>query len=172
MIRLTVLQILLAVLLKFVIMDHLFGQQKSNYDNKEGTMKTNRVEDQDRAALSALNAQFIKNFINNDTVAHNEIIHEDFMCIESSGRIVERGEYMKDWAHGYDSKVFTSFTIQDEFIRLFGNVALVRSKTVYTKIVDGKSVNGNSVYTDTYVKENGRWWCVQAQITGVKQPVK
>ena len=121
----------------------------------------------DRAALSKLNAQFIKNFIAHDTVAHNEIIHKDFVCIENNGGIANRKEYMKNWATDYPNGGFTSFTYEDEFIRFFGDVALVRSKTVYTRIKNGKTISGNSVYTDTYKKENGRWWCVQAQITPV-----
>jgi hypothetical protein len=48
-------------------------------------------------------------------------------------------------------------------------MALIRSKTVFTKIVDGKEVSGNSIYTDTYIKENGEWLCVQAQLTRVIQ---
>lgn len=141
-----------------------------NTIKQEGSMKENGNEEKDREALSALNAQFIKNFINNDTAAHNKIIHKDFVCIEGSGEIVDREKYMNEWAHGYDSKVYTSFYCDDEFIRIFGNVALVRSKTSSIKIDNGKIINGNSVYTDTYLKENGKWLCIQAQITRVKQP--
>ncbi len=121
----------------------------------------------DRVALSKLNAQFIKNFIAHDTVAHNEIIHKDFICIENNGQIANRKEYMKNWATDYPNGGFISFTYQDEFIRFFGDVALVRSKTVYTRIKSGKTISGNSVYTDTYLKENGRWFCIQAQITPI-----
>jgi len=119
----------------------------------------------DRAALSKLNAQFIKNYINHDTVAHNEIIHKDFVCIENDGTIENRKEYIKSWATDYPSAGFTSFGFKDEFIRFFGDVALVRSKSYYTRVKNGKSINGSSIYTDTYKKENGRWWCIQAQIT-------
>ena len=118
-------------------------------------------------ALSKLNAQFIKNFVAQDTAAHNQIIHKDFVCIEGNGQIVPRSQYMKDWAHDYQNGAFTSFTYSDEFIRIFGNVALVRSKTVYTRVKNGVTSSGNSIYTDTYFKENGRWWCIQAQITPV-----
>jgi hypothetical protein len=122
----------------------------------------------DLAELSKLNAQFIANFINQDTVAHNKIIHKDFVCIQSSGAIVDRDDYMKGWANGYTASGYRSFIFTDEHIRIFGNTALVRSKTLYTKDVNGEVVKGSSVYTDTYVKENGKWLCVQAQITGVK----
>jgi len=132
--------------------------------NNANTVKT---ENEDRASLSKLNALFIRNFINQDTVTHNEIIHKDFLCIENSGVIVDRQQYMRDWSHAYTQGNFTSFEITDEHIRIFGNTALVRSRTVYTRLINGHETHGNSIYTDTYIKENGRWWCVQAQITPV-----
>jgi hypothetical protein len=121
----------------------------------------------DIGELSDLNRQFIENFIYEDTVRHNVISHPDFLCVQSDGTIESREDYMKRWASGYSKSGYTSFNYTDELIRIFGNTALVRSKTVYTKIVNGKTVHGNSVYTDTYVKEGGVWKCVQAQITPV-----
>lgn len=88
--------------------------------------------------------------------------------IENNGSIVGREVYLKTWATDYQNSGLESFTYTDEFIRIFGNVALVRSKSVFTKKQDGKLVTGYSVYTDTYVKEQGRWWCVQAQMTPVR----
>jgi hypothetical protein len=32
-------------------------------------------------------------------------------------------------------------------------------------IRDGKESTGMSMYTDTYIKENGEWKCVQAQLS-------
>lgn len=128
----------------------------------------NRMEDREK--LSRLNALFIKNFIKQDTATHNELIHTDFVCIEGDGTIASRKEYTKAWATDYDKGKFTDFSITDEHIRIFGNMALVRSKTVYTRLQDGKEIAGNSIYTDTYIKENDRWWCVQAQITPIKLP--
>jgi hypothetical protein len=118
----------------------------------------------DEQQLQQLNASFIRNFINEDTTSHNEIIHKNFICIESNGVIVDRDTYMKEWASGYSSGQLTSFIYTDELIRIFGNMALVRSRTDYVKQSGAK---GSSVYTDTYIKENGRWWCVQAQITAI-----
>ena len=136
--------------------------------NKINAMEKKTTQQSDSAKLSTLNALFIKNFLTQDVSAHDKIIHRDFVCIESSGQIVQRDKYMKEWATGYEKSGYTSFSYTDEFIRIFGNTALVRSKTVYTKIVDGKKVNGNTIYTDTYVKENGEWKCVQAQLTAIK----
>lgn len=123
----------------------------------------------DIAELSKLNAKFIQNFINQDTVSHSSIIHSDFVCIQGSGEIVGRDEYLKRWANAYQASGYTAFDYTDESIRVFGNMALVRSKNVYTtKLNDGKIIHGTTIYTDTYIKENGKWLCVQAQITLVK----
>jgi hypothetical protein len=140
----------------------LSGQTNSGKQSITGTIKD------DLALLSALNAQFIQNFLHNDTVAHNKIIYKDFVCIAGSGKIVNRNDYMKEWAHGYEFSDYTSFTMQNELIRIFGNTALVRAETPYTYMKDGKEISGTTIYTDTYIKVDGRWWCIQAQLTPKK----
>lgn len=124
--------------------------------------------DADIAELSKLNKQFFQNFLNNDTIAHNKIVSKDFICILGSGAVVNRDDYMKGWSHGYDPAVYKSFIQQNEFIRLFGNTALVRAETVYSYMENDKEIFKTTVYTDTYLKLNGRWWCVQAQLTTKK----
>jgi hypothetical protein len=126
------------------------------------------VQESDRTTLSALNAKFIKNYVTNDTASHNTIVHKDFVYISSSGKIIPRDTYMNNWAHDYDPKVYKSFEYDNEFIRIFGNMALVRANNTFSWMENGKLMHGKTVYTDTYVKENGRWWCVQAQITDLK----
>lgn len=127
-----------------------------------------KAKTKDLAELSKINAQFIKNFVTEDTASHNRIIHPDFICIQGSGVIVKRDDYLREWATGYRTSGYKSFDYSEEMIRIFGNMALVRSKTTYTREVDGKTEKGYTIYTDTYVKENGKWLCVQAQITPIK----
>ncbi len=131
-------------------------------------MATNISTQSDSALLSAINKNFINNFLKQDVKSHSEIIHNDFACIESNGNIVPRDLYLKNWATDFDNSGYTSFSYQDEVIRIFGNTALVRAKTIYTKIVNTKLKTGYTIYTDTYLKEDGEWKCVQVQITPVK----
>lgn len=122
----------------------------------------------DSIELSAINAKFINNFLTQNVRLHSEIIHKDFVCIESNGAIVDRITYLKNWATDFDNSGYASFAYADETIRIFDNTALVRAKTIYTKMVNGKEVKGYTLYTDTYVKEKGKWKCVQVQITPIK----
>jgi ketosteroid isomerase-like protein len=122
----------------------------------------------DSLELSAINAQFIRNFITQDVKAHDKIIHQDFVCIESNGSIVSRATYLKNWATDYDQSGCISFTYSDEHIRIFGDIAFVRSKTTAVRKINGKSTTSHTIYTDSYKKENGKWKCIQVQITPVK----
>ena len=115
------------------------------------------IQHVDIAQLSAINAQFINNFLRQDVKAHDELIHKDFACIENNGAIVSREVYLENWATDFDKSGYTSFSYTDELIRIFGNMALVRAKTVYTRNNNGEKEEGYTIYTDTYVKENGKW---------------
>jgi ketosteroid isomerase-like protein len=119
----------------------------------------------DLSRLKALNATFIHNFVTNDTVSHSKIIHPDFVCINSTGKMIGRKEYLDDWLHGFDGFIYWDY--RNEQISIFGNMALVRAQNKYTFIKDGKEFSGMSMYTDTYIKEGGEWKCVQAQLLKV-----
>lgn len=123
----------------------------------------------DLAKLKKLNATFIHNFVTNDTASHNRIIHRDFICISGNGNVVSRKEYLDNWAHGFDPKVYKYWDYRDETIRIFGPTALVRSINKFTTVINGKETTGMTIYTDTYIKENGEWKCIQAQITRVDE---
>lgn len=119
------------------------------------------------AELRALNARFIHNFITNDVPSHDAILHKGFICITPSGARVGRADYLKAWATGFDAARIPYFDYRDEKIDVFGTTALLRSTNKSIRMVDGVETTGMTMYTDTYVQENGAWKCVQAQITPV-----
>ena len=121
----------------------------------------------DLTQLKTLNARFINNFITNDTVSHSQIIHKNFVCITSKGKWLNRKDYLTGWASGYNPALMPYFDYRDERITLYGNTALVRAVTKFVSVKDGKETMGMTQYTDVYIKENGTWKCVQAQLTSL-----
>lgn len=130
--------------------------------------KQSLIKDEDM--LTAINHQFIKNFLHNDTVSHSRIIHPNFLFIGKDGSLHGRTEYMNGWLHGYDKAVMPEFDLVDEQIRLFGNTALIVAKTRDKTLKNGKWVTGETRYTDTYIKDKGEWKCVQVQLTRMPSP--
>jgi len=128
--------------------------------NNPGSAQANA---DDMKTLKLLNAKFINNFVTNDTISHSKIIHKDFVCIGSSGQYINRKDYMNGWLNGFDGFIYWDY--RDERINIFGNTALVHAVNKYVVVSNGKENKGMSMYTDVYVKENGEWKCVQAQIS-------
>jgi ketosteroid isomerase-like protein len=125
------------------------------------------TSDDDLAQLRALNARFIHNFVTNNVQSHDAIIRPEFVCITTTGKWLNRQDYLTQWKTGFDNEVYLYWDYRNEKITLIGNTALVRSVTKYTVLKDGKEVTGMTQYTDVYVKENGSWKCLQAQLTTV-----
>lgn len=125
------------------------------------------VEQSDLDQLKKINARFIHNFVTNDVPSHDQIIHPQFVCITTKGMWVNRNDYLEGWKSGFDPEVYLYWDYRFEKITIIGNTALVRAVTKYTTLREGKETTGMTQYTDTYVKENGVWRCIQAQLTSV-----
>lgn len=119
------------------------------------------------ADLGRINDQFIENFIRNDVAAHDALLHPSFIHVTADGTRQDRTSYLRDWATGFDPDVVLYWDVRDEAITLVGNVALVRSTNKQIVRRSGTERTGMSTYTDTYIYQNGRWRCIQAQITRV-----
>ena len=136
--------------------------------NKRASPMTAASQPSDTIAeLKALNAQFITNFVTNDVVSHDRLLHPDFLYIRGNGARIDRATYLRNWATGFDPDVILYWDVRDEVITLAGAVALVRSANKCIERVNGREVISMSVYTDIYIQENGRWLCLQAQITPI-----
>lgn len=125
------------------------------------------AQDTDMIALKKLNGRFIHNFVTNDVAGHDRIIHKDFIHINTEGKFTSRASYLENWAHGFTGIVYWDYRAED--IRLFGNVALVHSQNKCIAVKEGKEETSYWMYTDTYIKENGEWKCIQAQIGKVTE---
>jgi len=123
----------------------------------------------DETVLILINRQFIRNFLNNDTVEQNKIIHpSNFLFIGTNGKLLDRNEYMQAWAHGYDKSIMPEFNLEEVQVRIFGDMALIVAKTKGKRLKDdGAFVTGETRYTDTYIREKGEWKCVQVQLTSI-----
>lgn len=119
--------------------------------------------------LRAINALFIDNFVTNDVAAHDALLHPSFLYLRSDGSRVDRATYLEGWTTGFDPDVIVYWDVRDELITVVGDVALVRSTNKETIRQGGEEVTSMSSYTDTYIFEDGRWRCIQAQITPVTQ---
>jgi hypothetical protein len=117
--------------------------------------------------LSQLNRRFIHNYVTNDVVGHDAILHPRFQYINPQGARIGRADYLKSWATGFDPQKIVYWDLRDEHIELQENVALVSATNKFVEVVDGHLTTGMAKYMDIYMLEEQQWRCLHAQITMV-----
>jgi ketosteroid isomerase-like protein len=117
------------------------------------------LQPSDEQTLKRLNQEYVDAFMNADVDWYREHLADDFVVIESDGSLLNKEQFLKNTVKGPD---VADYKLHEVDIRIYGSAALVRATGVWTR-ADGKM--GMSRYTDVYVRQNGGWKTVSAQIT-------
>lgn len=121
----------------------------------------------DHSQLRNLNKRFIHNFVTNNVPGHASILHPEFIAIQATGAYQDRSTYLREWATGFDPRILTYYDMRDERITLISGLALVRASTKRVHQINGVPATSMTRYTDTYVRVESGWLCIQAQLTPV-----
>lgn len=117
------------------------------------------IDKSDTATLERLNQEYVDAFMNADVEWYRKHLAEDFVCIESDGSVLNKSEFLINTAKGPD---VVEYKLEQVDVRIYGPVALVQATGGWSTS-DG--TQGISRYIDVYVKANGEWKTVSAQIT-------
>lgn len=122
------------------------------------TMMTSEME-LDKTTLQRLNKEYIDAFMSADVKWYEEHLADDFVCIESDGSVLNKGQFLINAARGPD---VADYKLEKVNVRIYGIVALVQATGLFTR-KDGS--RGLSRYTDIYVQMGQGWKAASAQIT-------
>lgn len=111
--------------------------------------------------LTQLNHDYVQSFLKSDARRYDELIAENFICIEPNGKLLNRAEFLEAAAHPV---TVDYFHVEDVEIRMFGDFAQITARTPY-RYPNGRE--GVNRYIDCWMKRDGRWQAVSAQITAV-----
>ena len=109
--------------------------------------------------LRQLNEQYIRAFLERDVQWFETRLADEFIHIESDGQLLDRRSFLAMIANGSTQ---SAYTLEDVQIHCFGEAAVVRALGSWTA-EDGTA--GRSRYVDVYVRRDGVWKVVSAQIT-------
>lgn len=118
-------------------------------------------ESNDEQAIRELNAGYVRAFMNSDADWYDRHLTADFMCILTSGTVVDRATFL---ANAGKPHTTLSYDLSELGIRVHGDVALVTALGTWTR-KDGS--NGRTRYIDVWVRKDGMWKAVSAQLTAV-----
>jgi len=113
----------------------------------------------EREALHQLNEQYVRASLAGDVAWYDARLAADFVCIESDGSVLDKPAFLSRTACGSD---LADYRLAEVDVRCYGDVALVRALGVWTT---KSGTPGTSRYVDVYVRSDGDWKVVSAQIT-------
>ena len=116
----------------------------------------------DSAKLVVLNRGYVDAFMKGDAAWYDAHITRDFECLCPDGSVVGRAAFLDG---NRSPMTYRSFGLDSVRVKLAGDVALI---TAITPFVRADGTTGVSRYTDVWVKRNGEWKAMQAQITPIR----
>lgn len=113
----------------------------------------------DRAALLALNRDYIHSVQHGDVRRFAEILADDFLCSNPDGSLVDKRGFLDQTARPV---AISGLVAEDVKIRILGDVAIIHARTSYTT-QSGETCHGR--YTDVWARRGVRWLAVSAHVT-------
>ncbi len=114
--------------------------------------------------LQAIEQDWLNAEKNHDAAAFERLVADDWIAITPDGKSQTKAERAAEIKTAHT----TSATLGDMKVRVFGDTAVVTGTDDEITIEDGKKSSDHYVWTDVFVKRNGKWLAVASQTALIK----
>jgi len=114
--------------------------------------------------LQAMEQAWLDAERNHDAAAFEKIVADDWIAITPDGKSQTKAERASEIKTGH----VDSATLGDMKVRVFGDTAVVTGTDDEVTTKDGQKSTGHYVWTDVFVKRNGKWLAVASQTAQIK----
>ena len=101
---------------------------------------------------------------NHDAATFEKIVADDWIAISPEGKSQTKAERAAEIKASH----IDSATLANMKVRVFGDTAVVTGTDDETTVEDGKKSTDHYVWTDVFVKRNGKWLAVASQTALIK----
>ena len=102
--------------------------------------------------------QWAESVATGDTSAIERILADDFVGVDPEGALYKKKQMIADTRNA--PKYFVSNRLNDVKVRFYGNTAIAQGSESWEK---RSGERGRFVWTDTWLRRNGRWQIVAAE---------
>ena len=103
-------------------------------------------------------AQWAESVATGDTAAIERILADDFVGIDPKGKFYDKAQMISDTRDA--PKYFVSNHLDEVKIRFFGDTAVAQGSESWQR---RGGERGRFIWTDTWIRRNGRWQIVAAE---------
>jgi ketosteroid isomerase-like protein len=100
-----------------------------------------------------------------DAAKLSEILADSWVGLGWDGKTTDKAQNLAELKAQGNS--LDSFEMGPMRVRLFGNAAVVTGSDTEKSTESGKDTSGKYIWTDVFVKQNGKWRAVSSQSTKV-----
>jgi hypothetical protein len=121
-------------------------------------------------------AWLIESYSNGNSLAdYDRIVADDFTITHSNGKLLNKAEKRADIvaSHNPNPSPGTVFRIDDASVRVrvYDDAAAISTGYIIEKYAyQGRDIDDRVHFTNTYLKQRGRWQVVASQLMRVHQP--
>ena len=119
----------------------------------------------DERQIKKIEHQWVDAIVKRDAAYLQKIEAPDFAMIDPGGKLVSKEEDIKTTTGG--DLAFKSIKIESLKLRFYGDTAIVNGSGKVQAHSKNEDLSGKYSWTDIFVKTNGEWKAVGAQITPV-----
>jgi ketosteroid isomerase-like protein len=124
-----------------------------------------RDHSQEKQTLIKIQYEWAEARVKGDSSYTRQLEAEDCAIVWPDGRIVDKRGDLQSMTGDI---VFSEFKINDLQVRIHGETGIVVGQgTISARKGQQNLLGGNFVWTDTFVKQGGKWKVVASQITPV-----
>ena len=117
------------------------------------------IDARDLDTLEELNRGYIRSVRESDVRWFDEHLAADFMNTNPDCTFIDRTAFLAQIAKPC---TVANLDVEGVRIRILGDTAIIHARTTYRKL-NGEAGAGR--YTDIWMRRDGRWLCVAAQVT-------
>ena len=104
-------------------------------------------------------------YIKSDDKALGEMLADDFVLVASVGQTFDKPSILASLRDG--KLKIEAIPTEDVKIRVYGNTAVVTGQSKLKGTFDGTDISETHRFTNVLIKHDGRWQCVNAQMTRI-----
>jgi ketosteroid isomerase-like protein len=117
-------------------------------------------------ALIQMEKDWTEAGIKKDAATMDRILADDWVAFAFDGKTLTKAEAIADLKSGASTS--QSVTLGEMKVRVFGDTAVVTGSDTEKSTYKGKDSSGHYVWTDVFVKRNGKWQAAASQSTKTK----
>jgi len=117
--------------------------------------------------LIKLEHDWLRAFFTKDAAFSDRFLAVDYLGTDEHGNFRNKAQEIEEIKAG--EHLSTSGAQDNIKVRVFGDAAVVTGRNIMKGVFDGKPYSSPYLWTDTFIKRDGRWQCVASHMS---KPIK